>query len=86
MTVQAEPPTKMLDFDIELEAAPQVVVVPSDLADALESDPPVLRAFEYLSYGEQRSLVRSVEGAKTPATRLRRIDKSLATLRQGRER
>ena len=67
-------------------AAPLVLDVPSDMADALEREPEALRFFESLSYGRQRFFVASIEGAKTDATRTRRIDKALDMLREGRTR
>ena len=42
--------------------------------------PPARRSFDALSYSRQRAHVLSVEGAKTDATRERRIAKVLADL------
>jgi len=61
-------------------AAPRVVDVPADLAEALDAVPPARRSFDALSYSRQRAHVLSVEGAKTDATRERRIAKVLADL------
>ena len=67
-------------------AAPTVLPVPSDLADALEREPDARRFFESLSYSGQRFIVDSVESALTEATRARRVDKAIGMLREGRKR
>lgn len=69
-----------LDVHIEVDSEPRSVVVPPDLAAALEAQPAAKTAFEKLSYSNQRLHVLSVEDAKTPETRQRRVDKVLATL------
>jgi len=76
----------MTFLDLELDIAPRVVAVPSDLAEALEREPQALRFFEGLSYSQQQFHVLSVEAAKTPETRRRRIDKAIGILREGRKR
>ncbi|UWZ50016.1 DUF1905 domain-containing protein [Dactylosporangium matsuzakiense] len=69
-----------VDVDVELDAAPRTVEVPADLATALDAEPAVRKAFDALSYSNQRAHVLSVEGAKTEATRTRRIAKVIETL------
>lgn len=61
------------EVDVELEAddAPRTVQVPPDLAAALQGGPRT--RFDALSYSNQRRHVLAVEGAKTDATRARRI-------------
>lgn len=75
-----------LDVDVELDTEPRTVEVPEDLADALAAEPEAKRFFEGLSYSQQRWHVLSIEGAKAAETRQRRIDKSVAMLRDGRAR
>jgi hypothetical protein len=75
-----------IDVDIELDREPRVVTVPADFAAALDRDPDARRFFDGLSYSARRWHVLSVEGAKTAETRQRRIDKSVATLHEGRAR
>jgi uncharacterized protein YdeI (YjbR/CyaY-like superfamily) len=58
--------------------------VPTDLAAALEADPAAKQAFAKLSYSNKRLHVLSVEDAKTPETRQRRVDKVMAALRGGK--
>ena len=60
------------------------VEVPPDLAAALGGDARAKQAFEKLAYSHQLRHVLSVEGTKNPETRLRRIEKALAMLREGR--
>jgi hypothetical protein len=74
------------DFDVEIQVdtEPRSVVAPPDLAAAFEAEPAAKAAFEKLSYSNQRLHVLSVEDAKTPETRRRRVDKVLAALRDGK--
>jgi hypothetical protein len=74
----------VLDIDVELDTEPREVVVPADFAKALKTDKDAKRFFETLSYSNKNRFVLSIEGAKTPDTRRRRIDKSVASLREGR--
>jgi hypothetical protein len=73
-----------IEVDIELDQAPREVVVPPDFAEALDGAPEARRFFDGLSYSKQRWHVLSVEDAKTPETRERRIAKSVAMLSEGR--
>lgn len=70
-----------VDVSLELDTAPREVVVPDDFRAALAKDAAARRAFEALSYSNQRRHVLSIEGAKTAETRQRRIAKALAELR-----
>jgi hypothetical protein len=75
-----------VDVEVERDTAPREVVVPADLAAALEAEPDARRTFDGLSYSNKSWHVLSVEGAKTQETRLRRIAKSVEALRAGRIR
>jgi hypothetical protein len=70
----------VVDVSLELDTAPRVVTVPADLRDALDGNPAARTEFERLSYSNQLRHVLSVEDAKTPETRQRRVDKVVATL------
>ncbi|MFC9763046.1 YdeI/OmpD-associated family protein [Rhodococcus jostii] len=72
-----------VDVDVELDTEPRVVTVPPDFAQALDRQPDARRAFDALSYSNQRRHVLSIEGAKTDETRQRRIGKAVDALRQG---
>jgi hypothetical protein len=69
--------------ELELDTAPREVEVPADLATALDAAPDAKRAFEALSYSNKRRITLAIADAKTPETRQRRIDKSVAELRGG---
>jgi hypothetical protein len=73
-----------VDVDIESDTAPREVTVPPDFREALDRDADAKRLFDGLSYSNKQRVVLSIEGAKTAETRLRRIDKALSDLREGR--
>ena len=73
-----------LDVEIEIDTEPRAVTVPADLMAALDADPAAKQAFEKLSYSNKRLHVLSVEDAKTPETRQRRVEKVITTLRGGK--
>jgi hypothetical protein len=72
-----------VDVAVELDTEPRVVTVPPDFAEALDRQPDARRAFDALSYSNQRRHVLSIEGAKTDETRQRRIGKAVDALLQG---
>ena len=73
-----------VDVDIELDTEPREVVVPPDLAAALDADPEARAFFDGLSYSNRRRVVEPVVAAKAPETRQRRIEKSVAGLHDHR--
>jgi len=75
-----------VDVEIELDTAPRTVDVPDDLARALDVDPAARKTFDGLSNSNKSWHVYQVSGAKTDETRQRRIEKSVAALREGRPR
>jgi hypothetical protein len=75
-----------VDVDIELDTVRREVTVPDDLATALAADGAARATWETLSYSNKSWHVLSIEGAKSAETRERRIDKSLAALRDGKPR
>jgi hypothetical protein len=70
----------IVDVDLTLDTAPRTVTVPDDLAAALAENPTARAQFERLSYSNQLRHVLSVEDAKTPETRQRRVAKVVSTL------
>jgi Bacteriocin-protection, YdeI or OmpD-Associated/Domain of unknown function (DUF1905) len=76
-------PGDVIEVDLELDSAPREVEVPKDFAEALVGAPEAKAAFEALSYSNKRRLTLSIEDAKSPETRQRRIEKSVAQLREG---
>ena len=75
-----------VDVEIELDTQPREVSVPDDFAAALDAEPAARATFDGLSYSNRSWHVLSVAGAKTDATRQRRIAKSVEMLREGRAR
>jgi len=75
-----------IEVDLALDTAPRTVDVPADLGAALDAEPAARKTFDGLSFSMQRFWVEPVVGAKTDETRQRRIDKAVATLREGRSR
>ena len=73
-----------VDVEVELDDAPREVPVPDDLRTALDGDDAARATFEALPYSHKQRHVLAIEGAKTPETRARRIDKALEMLRSGR--
>ena len=71
---------------LTLATTPREVDVPRDLAEALAADPGTAAFFDSLSNSLQRYHVDTVNAAKTPETRSRRIDKALALFRDGKKR
>lgn len=60
--------------------------MPEDLAAALDAEPAARATFDGLSNSNRKWHVLNVEGTMNPETRQRRIEKSIATLREGRPR
>lgn len=70
----------VVDVDVELDTSVRTVEVPADLAKALRAVPAAKKAFDGLSYSNQRRHVLAVEGAKAAETRARRIAKVVEEL------
>lgn len=70
-----------VEVDVELDTAPREVAVPPELVAAFATDPATNAAWEKLSYSRRKEHARSIDEAKAPETRARRVDKVLATLR-----
>lgn len=75
-----------VEVEIELDTETRTVDVPQDFAAALDAEPTARAFFDGLSNSNRKWHVLSVTGARTDETRRRRIEKSLAMLREGRAR
>lgn len=64
---------------LEKDTAERMVEIPADLAAALEESG-ISKVFDALSYTLRKEHVRSIEDAKTPETRTRRIEKTIVLL------
>jgi antitoxin component of MazEF toxin-antitoxin module len=72
-----------IDVGIALDAAPRTVEVPADLAAALDEVDGARAAFDALAFTHRKEWVRSVEDAKRPETRARRIAKAVEAVSTG---
>lgn len=75
-----------MDVDLELDTEPRTVELPADFAAALDAEPAARRTFDALSNSNKGWHVATINGAKTDETRRRRVEKSIAALRDGRPR
>ncbi|HSP36121.1 MAG TPA: YdeI/OmpD-associated family protein [Frankiaceae bacterium] len=73
-----------LDVDLELDEAPREVVVPPDLQQAFEQESQAQSFFDRLAFSHRKEWVRWIEEAKKPETRQRRVENTVAALRDGR--
>ena len=73
-----------MDVVIELDTEPREVAVPPDVAELLDKDPVAKAYFDMMSYSNKRRVIIPIEEAKTPETRTRRIEKTMAGLRDGK--
>lgn len=63
---------------------PTEVALPDELVEALDSDPDLAEAFAALTPGRQKSWALFLNGAKTSATRVTRIEKGRAKILAGK--
>ena len=66
-----------VEVRLDLDREPRVVQPPADLVKALKAAPPAWDRWRDLSYTHQREHVESIEEAKAPETRARRIARSV---------
>jgi hypothetical protein len=75
-----------IEVTIELDTEPRTVELPADFAAALKADKEAQATFDKLSNSLKGYHVTQVTGTKNPETRQRRIEKSIATLHEGKPR
>lgn len=75
-----------VEVEIELDTGPRTVELPADFQAALNADAQAKATFEKLSNSLKGYHVSQVTGTKNPDTRLRRIERSIATLHAGKPR
>ena len=75
-----------VEIELALDTVPREVKVPPELAAALDADPAAKATFEKLSYSNKSWHALQVTGTNNPETRARRVEKSIAALREGRIR
>jgi len=70
-----------ITVELELDAAPRIVEPPPDLAGALARDKRAAARWDGMSFTNQKEMARSLEEAKKPETRERRLAAALERLR-----
>ena len=75
-----------VEVEIDLDTEPRTVELPDDFRAALEADAAAMATFNKLSNSNKGYHVSQVTGTKNPETRQRRIEKSVAVLREGKPR
>jgi len=75
-----------IEVTLSLAEGPREVTVPADLRTAMRASKGTEAFFAGLSNSLQRYHVDQIEGAKTPETRQRRIDKAVALFASGKAR
>jgi hypothetical protein len=71
---------------MELDEEKRTVEVPADLKRIIDRDPKAREAWPKLSFTHQKEYVKSIEDAKKPETREKRIAAMLDTLRKGQRK
>jgi uncharacterized protein YdeI (YjbR/CyaY-like superfamily) len=69
---------------MEEDSAPRAVEVPLGLAQALKAEPRTKAFFDELAHTHRREYANWVAEAKRPETRQRRIEQTMALLREER--
>ncbi len=75
-----------VEVELALDTAPREITVPPELQAALDADAAAKATFDKLSYSNKSWHTLQVTGTNNPETRARRIEKSIAALREGRIR
>jgi len=71
----------VITVELEPDTEERTVEAPVDLAAELKSDPKAAAAWKRLSYTNKKEIARSLEEAKQPETRARRLKAALGKLR-----
>jgi uncharacterized protein YdeI (YjbR/CyaY-like superfamily) len=71
---------------LKVADTPREVDVPADFAAAMAERQPARQFFDGLSNSLQRYHVDTINAAKAPTTRQRRIDKAVSLFLEGRQR
>jgi hypothetical protein len=70
-----------IDVLLELDTEPRTVEPPADLANTLARDKKAAATWEKLSFTNKKEMARSLEEAKRPETRKKRLAAAVAKLR-----
>jgi len=75
-----------LEIRLDLDTDRREVKPPADFVRALKAAPAAWQRWRELSYSHQREYAESIDGAKKPETRVRRIDAAVRAIRARPER
>jgi uncharacterized protein YdeI (YjbR/CyaY-like superfamily) len=67
--------------ELDVDTAPRVVEPPADLARIIAGDKKLAATWDKLSFTNRKEMARSLEEAKKPETRERRLAAAIARLR-----
>jgi hypothetical protein len=73
-------PGDLLDVVVQLDDEPRQVEIPAELKKPLEADHQLKRAWDSLSYTQQREYSNWIQDAKREETRRRRVEQTLERL------
>jgi hypothetical protein len=73
-----------ITIELGLDTSPRIVELPADLAEAIARDKKAAGAWEALSFTNKKEIARSLEEAKRPETRQRRLAQAVESLRSAR--
>lgn len=66
--------------DVALDSEPRTIVIPADLKRALSANPRARKSYHELSASRRRMIVLTIDKAKRPETRQRRIEAAIKFL------
>jgi uncharacterized protein YdeI (YjbR/CyaY-like superfamily) len=81
----------LVDSGAKIKKAPTTeekkkLEIPEILTNALKKDKPASETFEGMSYSHKKEYAEWINGAKTEATALRRLETTLSNLREGKSK
>ena len=75
----------IVNVEVEEDTAPRVVVVPEDFQKILNQNPTEKAFFQKLSFTHQKEYVQWIEEAKREETRIRRMQKAIEMMKEGKK-
>jgi len=73
-----------VEINIELDTEPRTVELPLDFQESLDKNKEAKNAFTKLPPSRKKAIVLSITGAKTEETKIKRIEKAIISLIQGK--
>ncbi|MDX2250601.1 MAG: YdeI/OmpD-associated family protein [Bacteroidia bacterium] len=73
-----------LEIEVTLDTEPRTVELPADFQKVLDKNEEAKKAFEKLSPSKKKALVLSITDAKTEETKIKRIEKAVEALTEGK--